>query len=194
MKAARYRIIATEFGDIAIVAASRGLSHLFLPEPSHAALRRKVLSLSQTLPAVSGRGVEPVALREDDALLPQACAQLQAYFAGEAVEFDMPLDWSGATSFTRDCWQACREIPLGQTCSYGELAAHAGRPGAARAVGHAMSTNRIPIIVPCHRVLRSDGSLGGYSGPSGVAFKQRLLAMEAAAARQQSRSTIAACR
>ena len=77
-------------------------------------------------------------------------------------------------------WKACRAVGYGKTTSYGELARRAGRPGAARAVGTAMRRNPWPIVVPCHRVLKGDGSIGGYSGRGGVKFKRQLLEMEAA--------------
>jgi methylated-DNA-[protein]-cysteine S-methyltransferase len=118
---------------------------------------------------------------EDDSLLPELVADLRRYFAGERVEFAADLHWDGVSPFVKAVWQACRAIPYGQTVSYGELAARVGHPGAARAVGMAMGRNPCPIVVPCHRVLARDGSLGGYSGPGGVEFKRTLLEMEAGA-------------
>jgi len=109
-------------------------------------------------------------------LLAEARRQLQAYFAGELREFDLPLDLSGRTEFQGRVLAACRGIPYGATASYGELARRSGHPGAARAVGQVMAGNRLALVVPCHRVLASDGGLGGYGG--GAALKRRLLAME----------------
>ena len=102
--------------------------------------------------------------------------QLERYFAGEAVRFDVPLDLSAGTAFQRAVWRACACIPYGETRSYGELAHLAGRPGAARAVGGAMHANPLPILVPCHRVIRSDGSLGGFG--LGISLKKKLLRLE----------------
>jgi methylated-DNA-[protein]-cysteine S-methyltransferase len=83
------------------------------------------------------------------------------------------------TDFQRKVLDACRAIPPGETLSYAELAVIAGAPGAARAVGNVMRTNRIPLVIPCHRVVGSGGSLGGYSAPDGLAMKRKLLEREA---------------
>ncbi len=113
---------------------------------------------------------------EDDVLI----GRLQAYFRGEADDFlDVEVDVRGLTPFARRVIDACRRIPLGQTMSYAALAAVAGSPGAARAVGNIMAGNRVPIIVPCHRVVGSGGSLGGYSSSGGLGTKRRLLSLEA---------------
>lgn len=104
---------------------------------------------------------------------------LQRYAAGEEVGFgDVPIDVSHLTPFGRRVVEACRRIPRGHTRSYGELAAACGSPGAARAVGQVMAKNLYPLVVPCHRVLASGGSLGGYSAPSGLVMKRRLLRLE----------------
>jgi len=103
--------------------------------------------------------------------------QLRRYFAGERVDFDVPLDLHSHTPFRRRVWEVARRIPHGQTRSYSWVAQEIGAPKAYRAVGSALAANPVPIIIPCHRVLRSDGSLGGFGG--GLALKQRLLEMEA---------------
>ncbi|MBI5867375.1 MAG: methylated-DNA--[protein]-cysteine S-methyltransferase [candidate division Zixibacteria bacterium] len=89
---------------------------------------------------------------------------LTEFFAGDRSSFQLKLDWSRVDGFTRKALQVAARIPHGQTMSYGEIAARAGCPGAARAAGTAMSKNPFPIFVPCHRVIKSDGSLGGYGG------------------------------
>ncbi|HKE43248.1 MAG TPA: methylated-DNA--[protein]-cysteine S-methyltransferase [Steroidobacteraceae bacterium] len=104
--------------------------------------------------------------------------QLSEYFAGERQVFDLELAMAG-TPFQRAVWSALREIPYGETISYGELARRLGRPRAVRAVGSANGANPVPIIVPCHRVIGSDGSLTGFGG--GLDMKRRLLALEGAA-------------
>ncbi|GAA1262190.1 methylated-DNA--[protein]-cysteine S-methyltransferase [Saccharothrix xinjiangensis] len=101
--------------------------------------------------------------------------QLAEYFAGERKVFDLELDLIG-TPFQRTVWQALREIPYGETVSYGELAAALGRPSAARAVGLANGKNPVGIVVPCHRVVGSTGDLTGYGG--GLARKRQLLDFE----------------
>jgi methylated-DNA-[protein]-cysteine S-methyltransferase len=112
---------------------------------------------------------------EDVDAFPEAVEQLDAYFAGERTSFDLDLDLVG-TDFQRQVWGALLEIPYGETWSYGELADHIGKPGAARAVGLANGRNPIGIIVPCHRVIGASGSLTGYGG--GLERKQLLLDME----------------
>jgi len=111
-------------------------------------------------------------------------AALQDYLQGKVVSFDaFPVDLSHQPLFRRRVLEECRRIPYGQTITYAELAARAGNAGAIRAAASAMSHNPIPLIIPCHRVLRSDGGLGGYSAPGGVALKAQLLEMEKKAVR-----------
>lgn len=106
---------------------------------------------------------------------------LHAYFQGDFQQLDLiPVDRSGWTPFFGEVYQACRDIPPGETMSYAQLAAKSGRSGAARAVGQAMATNRIPLVIPCHRVVGTGGRLCGYSGPGGLETKQRLLDLELA--------------
>lgn len=114
-------------------------------------------------------------IRPDDPLLQRAAQALQRYFAGETATFDLPLDLQG-TPFQRSVWQALLRIPSGCTCSYGEIALAIGAQQAVRAVGAAVGRNPASLVVPCHRVLGSDGSLTGYAG--GVQRKQALLALE----------------
>lgn len=103
--------------------------------------------------------------------------EMKEYFAGSLQDFTVALDVP-ATSFQRDVWARLREIPFGRTESYGEMARRVGRPGASRAVGRANGQNRVAIVVPCHRVVRADGSLSGYGG--GLWRKQRLIDHETA--------------
>ena len=108
-------------------------------------------------------------------LLLRAREELEEYFAGRRREFDLPLSPHG-TPFQRQVWQALRTIPYGSTCTYGQLAAAVGNPRAARAVGMANHRNPLPILIPCHRVIGSTGSLTGYAG--GVERKRLLLSIE----------------
>ena len=108
-------------------------------------------------------------------LIKKAAAQLAEYFAGRRKIFDLPLAPHG-TDFQRLVWKALQNIPYGETRSYGEIAAMTGKPGASRAVGMANNRNPIAIIVPCHRVIGSDGSLTGYAG--GLDLKRKLLELE----------------
>jgi methylated-DNA-[protein]-cysteine S-methyltransferase len=106
--------------------------------------------------------------------------ELDAYFAGRRETFTVPLDWCLTSGFRRTAQQAIAQIPYGQVATYADIAAAAGQPGATRAAGTACRTNPIPIVVPCHRVLRSDGSIGGYAGDmaGGLDIKRHLLALE----------------
>lgn len=101
--------------------------------------------------------------------------ELTEYFAGERRAFSVDLEPEG-TDFQRRVWRALTEIGFGEVCNYGDVARRIGKPGASRAVGQANGANPIPIVIPCHRVIASDGTIGGYSG--GLAIKERLLALE----------------
>lgn len=114
-------------------------------------------------------------LIEDETALPEARAQLAEYFAGERRTFDLALDWRG-TPFQRAVWEAVYQIPYGETCTYGEIAAILGRPNAARAVGAANGANPLAPIVPCHRLIGNDGSLRGYG--AGLETKRWLIDFE----------------
>ncbi|HMB48941.1 MAG TPA: methylated-DNA--[protein]-cysteine S-methyltransferase [Afifellaceae bacterium] len=113
--------------------------------------------------------------RRDDTLFSAAFEQLDAYFAGQLRQFDLPLHFSG-TPFQNAVWTALCDIPFGQTLSYGGLAEWIGRPTASRAVGAANGANPLPIVVPCHRVIGSDRSLTGFGG--GIETKRFLLELE----------------
>lgn len=111
-------------------------------------------------------------------MLVQAIAQLQAYFAGRRDGFDLPLDLARGTAFQQSVWQALLAIPPGRTTSYRGICERIGKPAAARAVGAAIGRNPVSIVVPCHRVLGTDGSLTGYAG--GLERKSALLRLEGA--------------
>jgi methylated-DNA-[protein]-cysteine S-methyltransferase len=123
--------------------------------------------------------------RRDDSAFRSIREQLAAYFRGELLEFEIPLRMFG-TPFQRQVWAGLQAIPYGLTVSYAELAQKIGRPGASRAVGSANGRNPIAIIVPCHRVIAADGTLGGYGG--GLDRKEWLLELEAAARKSASKT------
>lgn len=149
-------VIYTPIGPLALTAGPAGLVRIdFGP-----------------IPACLDAGSGPQA----EAHLEQAVTELEEYFAGERRRFTMTLDRSARRGFRGEVLTVLEQVPYGEVVSYGELAADAGRPGAARAVGTAMATNPLPIVVPCHRVIAAGGDLGGY-GP-GVATKVQLLEME----------------
>ena len=112
---------------------------------------------------------------DDAEQLRETIRQLRAYFAGELEAFDLPLEPEG-TPFQLAVWKRLCEIPYGETISYGELARRIGNPNASRAVGLANGSNPIPIVIPCHRVIGSNGKLTGYGG--GLPIKEKLLALE----------------
>jgi len=113
---------------------------------------------------------------------PGLVGRLQAYASGRRDDFlDIEVDPGRSTDFQRCVLDCCRRIPFGTTITYSELAARAGRQGAARAVGNCMAGNRIPLVIPCHRIVAANGKLGGYSAPGGIDLKLRLLEMEALA-------------
>ncbi|MFD6434864.1 methylated-DNA--[protein]-cysteine S-methyltransferase [Streptomyces venezuelae] len=129
---------------------------------------------------VAGRGsrggAEPVHA-PDSPLLAGPTAQLREYFAGERHDFELPLDWSLVTGFNRQVLRELADgVPYGAVVGYGDLARRVGSPGAAQAVGLAMGANPLPVVVPCHRVVESDGGIGGFGG--GLETKRQLLALE----------------
>ena len=160
-------ICQTAFGWVGIAWSERGLVALCLPRASEAEALSRLPAGSATAP-VAAPGLDVATL----------VAKLQAYFEGDAVDFDEPLDDTIGTDFQRRVWTITRAIPRGQTLTYSQIARQAGAPGAARAVGQSMARNPWPIVVPCHRVLGSDGSLTGFGG--GVDMKRRMLEMEGA--------------
>ncbi len=158
-------IVETALGWVGLVLAPSGLRAVTLPRRDREAALREVLALGAREEARDGELGD----------LPE---RLRRYARSERVAFPDALDLSAATPFQRAVWQATRQIPYGQTRSYGWLAARVGRPRAARAVGQAMAANPWPPIVPCHRVVASNGRLGGYGG--GLDMKERLLLLEGA--------------
>ena len=132
--------------------------------------------LQQILFSTEGRPAKPdPEWIEDAATLQPAIQQLQSYFAGELDTFDLPLSPQGAP-FQQKVWSELQKIPYGQTISYGELARRIGNPKASRAVGLANGSNPLSIVIPCHRVIGSNGKLTGYGG--GLPIKEKLLALE----------------
>jgi methylated-DNA-[protein]-cysteine S-methyltransferase len=132
--------------------------------------------------AAAAMGTEPHFVadeRELPATIVRTIDRLQRFAAGEADDFaDVQVDLSELTEFQLKVVKACRKISAGQSRSYGDLAAIAGSPRAARAVGNVMRSNRYPLIVPCHRVIASNGKLCGFTCPQGLAMKERLLERE----------------
>jgi methylated-DNA-[protein]-cysteine S-methyltransferase len=165
-----YGIVALAEGYVGLAATSRGLSGLTLP---HATEAEAFVAL--------GLAVLDDLSRDDDTFAALA-ARLDSYYAGEPVDFDeIVLDLYTVTQFRRRVLETVRAIPRGQVKSYGQIAAEVGRPAGARAVGGAMGSNPVCVVVPCHRVIASDGGLGGFGGQ--LDRKERMLVLEGATLR-----------
>lgn len=158
----RYRVHPSPIGDILIVTTDDGIVTLHPFEgPLHAEIERVALQL-RTLPVPDDD--TDAAASGAAAAFETAVTQLDEYFDGDREEFDLPLDWRLVRGFTRAALEAVCDIPYGETASYGEVAIAAGIPRAARAVGTACATTPFSVVVPVHRVVRADGSLGEYGG------------------------------
>lgn len=164
-----WAVVGTDIGPLLLAATPEGLVNVVFhaTEP----VREKAVGR-----LASRLGAEPVEA-PGSPLLAEAIRQFTAYFAGERHDFELPLDWSLISGFNR---QVLRElasgVPYGAVVGYGDLAGRVGQPGAAQAVGAAMGANPLPVVVPCHRVVESDGGLGGFGG--GLETKRKLLALE----------------
>jgi len=148
-------------GEIRVEANQRGITRLIFSQR---------VSLSRDVPA--GRIVS------SSDRLAKVAEEILAFLAGTPVQFSLAPDWDAFTGFRLRVLQATWHIPFGEVLSYGQLACQLTSPGAARAVGAALGSNPIPLIIPCHRVIGTDGSLHGYSAPGGLATKSWLLALE----------------
>ena len=162
-----YRTVDTPVGPLLLAATEQGLVRVAYPNQGHDAV----------LQALADR-ISPRVLHAPARLDPVA-RQLDDYFAGRRRRFDVPLDWRLSTGFRSTVLHhLATDVDYGRTASYAALAALAGNPRAVRAVGTACATNPLPVVVPCHRVVRSDGAIGNYAG--GVEAKRTLLDLEAA--------------
>ncbi|MGH2973666.1 MAG: methylated-DNA--[protein]-cysteine S-methyltransferase [Solirubrobacterales bacterium] len=161
-----YAKVDSPFGPLLLASTPRGLVRLNLP----------AYDPEQTLEELATR-VSPRVL-EAPAKLDEARRELELYFEGKLTEFDLPIDWQLTNGFRGRVQRAINRIPYGETRTYTDMARSAGNERAVRAAGTACGSNPIPIVVPCHRVLRSGGGLGGYSG--GLPMKEALLRLEGA--------------
>ena len=158
-----YCVFGTLQGWMGVLASETGLRRCTLP-------RRSADDAAKELGAAVQQATQSQGPFED------LIARFKTYFQAERVEFPDRLDLSKATVFQRQVWEAARTIPWGETRSYQWVASHIGKPRAARAVGQALGQNPLPLIVPCHRVLTTDGKLGGFTG--GLDMKRLLLKTE----------------
>lgn len=161
-----YIIFNTDMGWVGIAGSAAGLVRIILPRPSAQEIRIQ-------LKDVTSHGIRSPRLFQD------LMNRFILYFSGRVIDFPDRLDLSGGTPFQRQVWETAKLIPYGETRSYGWIARQMDKPKAMRAVGQALGKNPLPIIVPCHRVLASDGKLGGFS--SGLDMKRRLLGLESPA-------------
>lgn len=161
-----YAVEQTPVGTLVAVATPRGLARLAYEDFDG--------GLDAVLDDVAAR-LSPRVV-EAPARLDEVRRELDEYFAGQRRSFDLPLDWSLTTSFARRVLQATAAIPFGRTSTYAAVAAAAGSPRGSRAAGNALGANPVPVVVPCHRVLRAGGLLGGYTG--GLHRKRVLLRLE----------------
>ena len=159
-----YITFNTDLGWIGILSSEKGIRKTTLPQPSAQKAQQLLGDLNNAI----------LAPRLFDSLI----QRFQSYFSGLRVTFPDQLDLSGATTFQRKVWEVTRLIPYGEARSYTWVAEQTGSPRAGRAVGQALARNPLPIIIPCHRVIASNGKLGGFTG--GLKMKRYLLSLEAA--------------
>lgn len=171
MTITNYTCFESSFGWVGVAKSDRGLTRVTFGAPTELAIKDRLRNGSH-----GKRGLYPLTRNALDPELLKTTELLTNYFNGVPVDFDIDLDLSAGTAFQQRVWETALQIPYGHIQSYGWIAREIGNPNAMRAVGGAMGSNPLAIIVPCHRVLRSDGGLGGYAG--GLHWKQKLLAME----------------
>jgi methylated-DNA-[protein]-cysteine S-methyltransferase len=160
-----YATIKSPIGRVLVAATSTGLARVTFASSEDAFVNE----LRQRLHAEVIRSADRIG---------GILEQMDAYFAGQRRSFDVPVDWTLTTPFQQRVLDATRRVPPGELVSYGDIARTIGQPKASRAVGQALGHNPIPIVIPCHRIIASDGSLGGYTG--GLTIKKKLLALEGA--------------
>jgi methylated-DNA-[protein]-cysteine S-methyltransferase len=161
----RYGALKTPWGHLWVACSDKGLIALSFE-------RQPAGKLAESL----ARRADVRLIRDADGLRPYGDA-LSAFLAGHTTKLPIKVDLRGESEFARDVYRVIRRIPVGETRSYGEVAAQVGGRNFARAVGQALGANPVPIVIPCHRVISADGGLGGFTG-GGPTWKQRLLALE----------------
>jgi len=166
-KVIRYAVLRTKWGYFGLAGTEKALLRTHLPLPNQQNVKRRLL---EGLPAP----------QYDKNLFNTLQRQITAYFEGTYVNFDpnIPIVLDGFSTFAGRVLTACRKISFGQTANYGQLAKKAGSPTGARAVGRVMANNPLPLIIPCHRVICSDGRIGGFSAQGGTKLKNKLLKLE----------------
>ncbi len=159
----------TPIGPCGLAWTTRGVDHLVLPRKD---AKTTATALRDLAPGRAEPSRPPASVR-------RLLKRLTRHLAGKSDPFlDVPLDLHGVSPFARGVYAKLRRVPPGQVITYAQLARRAGKPGASRAVGRAMASNPVPLLVPCHRVVTADRQLGGFSGSGGVALKARILYAE----------------
>lgn len=161
-----YATVPSPIGDLLVATTEKGLVRISFPSETEGIVLDEL-----------ARRISPRVVRSPRKVAPVA-RELDQYFAGHRRKFDVPLDWSLVGPYARRVLRATARIPFGKVSTYREVAARAGNPAASRAAGNALGSNPIPVVVPCHRVLRTGGALGGYGG--GLDVKELLLRLEGA--------------
>ena len=166
-KMIKYVIFKTKWGYFGLAGTESALYRTELPGPKPKKIESRLL---KNLPDAQFEKTYLKVLQK----------QIIAYFDGASVNFgpDIRVDFNGFGNFSRKVLTTCRNIKFGQSICYSELAKKAGRPAAGRAVGNVMAKNPMPLIIPCHRVLRTDGKMGGFSAPGGISLKRKMLTLE----------------
>jgi len=165
-KAIKYTIFKTKWGYFGLVGTEYALCRTHLPRPEPEKIKSPLL---KNLPTA----------QFDKTFFKPLQDQIIAYFDGGCIDFrNIPIILDGFGSFLSSVLTACRDIGFGRTISYSGLAKEIGRPDAARAVGSALAKNPLPLIIPCHRIIRGDGKIGGFSAPGGTTLKKKMLLHE----------------
>jgi methylated-DNA-[protein]-cysteine S-methyltransferase len=158
-----YTSFKTDSGWVAMLVSPSGIARL---TPAYSSEKEALEIL----------GLKPEDTRANFERFDEAVCRIRDYYRGKSVAFSDKLDLSSGSEFQQRVWNSCRTIPYGETRSYAWIARQIGKPGAARAVGNALGKNPVTVIIPCHRVIASDGSIGGFTG--GLPAKRRLLKIE----------------
>ena len=166
-KVTKYTIFKTEWGYFGLAGNENGVCRTQLPGPKYEKIKSLLLK-------------DCPSAKHEKNFCKNLQKQIIAYYEGKSVKFskDIPIDINGFTSFGKSVLKTCRKIEIGRIITYGQLAGKAGRPNASRAVGSVLAKNPIPLIIPCHRIIRSDGKLGGFSAPGGISVKKKMLDLE----------------
>jgi O-6-methylguanine DNA methyltransferase len=176
----KYTIFKTKWGYFGLAGTEYGLCRTCLPGPSPERTKSHLLKILLFEHRVSRIEHRESSIEFEKTFFKEIQQQIIAYFEGAYVNFspDIPSKLDGFSPFYKSVLTACKFVKFGQTINYGELAKQLGRPLASRAVGNALAKNPLPLIIPCHRVIRSDGSLGGFSTIGGLSLKRKLLLHE----------------